>query len=313
MVNHLNVVMEQVALEHHSPSTSGNAELPSDAFSRAEVELKEGPPSSSSHVNDIQENITSDDTSTLLSENVVADSEFSHVTIEQARLDSHFPVDSSNNEILSDVPPDEEENYVESLLGTADQGDIRRNYEVYNRMEGCSSDEETQTDNDDDNSIEDEVEVIAEHHYAVLNDDVEFGDFTGAENYTVENLCHEDDENDWAEPVTGASVGLTNGGNNADNAPRETMSAFTATFVDQASPLPSDADTDRATQPQQPLNEDRSGTPTPTPKFVSIQPLTAGIDVKRCTNVTPTYIYEFISTVIFTDYCDYVNGFSYLN
>lgn len=272
--------MEEVALEHHLPSTSGNAELPSDAFSLAEVELKEGPLSSSSYAYDIEENITLDDTSTRLSENAVADSEVSHVTIEQARVDSHYPIDSSNLEILSDVPPDEEENYVESLLGTADQGDIRRNYEVYNMMEGCSSDEETQTDNDDDNSIEDEAEVITEHHYTVLNDDLEFGDFTGAENYTVENLCHDDDENDWAEPVNGASAGLTNGDNNANNAPSETTAAFTATFVDQASSSPSDADTDRATQPQQSLNEDGSETPTSTPKFVSIQPLTAGIDVK---------------------------------
>jgi hypothetical protein len=275
----LNVVMEEVALEHNLPSTSGNAALPSDAFSRAEIEHTEGPLASSTYGNDIQENATLDDTSTRLPENVVADSELSHVTIEQARVDSHLPVESSNEEILSDVQPDEEENYVESLLGTADQGDTRRNYEVYNRMEGCSSDEETQTDNDDDNSFEDEAEVITEHHYAVLNDDLEFGDFTGADNYTVENLCHEDDENDWAEPVTGASVGLAHVDNTANNAPSETPPGFTATFADQASSLPSDADTDGTSQPQQSLNEDGSESPTPTPKFVSIQPLTAGIYV----------------------------------
>ena len=300
--------MEEVALEHYLPSTSGNAELPSDAFSRAGIEHTEGPLASSTYGNDIQGNA-----STRLPENVVADSELSHVTIEQARVDSHLPVESSSEEILSDVQPDEEENYAESLLGTGDQGDSRRNYEVYNRMEGCSSDEETQTDNDDDNSIEDEAEVITEHHYAVLNDDLEFGDFTGADNYTVENLCHEDDENDWAEPVTGASVGLAHGDNTANNAPSEVPPGFTATFVDQASSLPSDADTDGTTQTQQSLNEDGSETPTPTPKFVSIQPLTAGALVTRCVKVSRTHIYEFISSVICTDYCEYLKGVFYLN
>ena len=251
--------------------------VPSGAVARRE-EHPVGPSNDRERSQDARGNVTVDDTSTGLPENGVKESDRLHVVIEQASVASHLHVVFSGEDETINLPHDEEENFVESLLGTADQGDTRKNYDVYNRMEGCSSDEETQTDNDDDNSIEDEAEIMTEHHYAVLNDDLEFGDFTGADNYTVENLCHEDDENDWAEPVTGASVGLASGANNA-NAPIEMMSGFNATFADQASSLPSDADTDVATQPQQSLNEDGSEAATPIPKFVSIQPLTAGIRV----------------------------------
>ena len=268
--------MEEEPMEYNLPSESRNSDLPHDATSSADVKRKECPdefPNDRIEFQNLGGYVTVDDTSTGLPKNVVAKSELSHVIIEPVPLDSH----SSSTAVLRhgdgslDNPSDDEENHVESLLGAADQGDTRRNYDVYNRMEGCSSDEETQTDNDDDNSIENEAEIITEHHYAVLNDDPEFGDFTGADNYTVENLSNKDDENDWAQPVTGASLSLTHDQSTAGNISSETKSGFTATFVNQASSLLSEADT--VSQ-----NQNGSEAPTPEPKFVSIQPLTAGID-----------------------------------
>ena len=278
LIIHLNVIMEEVPSEHHLPSTSRHGEMPFDASSGTEVECIERSLGTSNHRSSCQNsdgNVAVNHTSTGLSEGVPTQSELSHVVIEQALVDTHFSNASGYKENPANIQPDDVENHVESLLGTADQGDTRRNYDVYNRMEGCSSDEETQTDNDDDNSIENEAETITEHHYAVLNDDPEFGDFTGADNYTVENLCHEDDDNDWAQPVTGASVSLSKKGNEASSISSD-KPGFTATFFDQASSVSLDADTDGATQ--QSLNPDGNVAPTPIPKFVSIQPLSAGID-----------------------------------
>ena len=273
---HLRATMEEVPVEYNLPSESRNSYLPVDATSSADVKRRECPDDLTNDRNksqDLKGNVTVDDTSTGLPKNVVAKSELSHVIIEPVPVDSH----SSSTAVLRYEKGslhnsfDDEENHVESLLGAADQGDTRRNYDVYSRMEGCSSDEETQTDNDDDNSIENEAEIITEYHYAVLNDDPEFGDFTGADNYTVENLSNKDDENDWAQPVTGASLSLTHNQSAAGNISCETTSGFTATFIDQASSLVSEADT--VSQ-----NQNGSEALTPIPKFVSIQPLSAGID-----------------------------------
>lgn len=269
---HLRAAMEEVSMEYNLPSESRNSDLPLDATSSADVNRRERPddfPNDSNKSQDLGGNVTVDDTSTGLPKNVVVKRELSHVIIEPVPVDSH-PSSTAVGGSLHN-PSDDEENHVESLLGAADEGDTRRNYDVYNRMEGCSSDEETQTDNDDDNSIENEAEIITEHHYAVLNDDPEFGDFTGADNYTVENLSNKDDENDWAQPVTGASLSLTHDQSAAGNISCETTSGFTATFIDQASSLVSEADT--VSQ-----NQNGSEAPAPIPKFVSIQPLSAGID-----------------------------------
>jgi hypothetical protein len=96
------------------------------------------------------------------------------------------------NEIVEVTIPDDTGGM--SLLGSSSQSGAVRNYEIYNRMDGCSSDEETQTDNDDGNSIEDGTEILPEHHYVVLNDEMfEFGEFTSADisNDLSSNGCAE--------------------------------------------------------------------------------------------------------------------------
>ena len=77
---------------------------------------------------------------------------------------------------------------VESLLGSSSDANATKNYDSYNRMEGCSSDEENQTDNDDDNSVEKEEDTTLEHHYTELQNDIpDFGEFTAAPLNTLEN------------------------------------------------------------------------------------------------------------------------------
>jgi hypothetical protein len=84
------------------------------------------------------------------------------------------------NEMIEVTIPDDSGGV--SLLGSSSQSGAVRNYEIYNRMDGCSSDEETQTDNDDSNSIEDGAEILPEHRYVVLHDEMfEFGEFTSAD------------------------------------------------------------------------------------------------------------------------------------
>jgi hypothetical protein len=100
--------------------------------------------------------------------------------------------ENSINEIVEVTIPDDTGGM--SLLGSSSQSGAVRNYEIYNRMDGCSSDEETQTDNDDGNSIEDGTEILPEHHYVVLNDEMfEFGEFTSADisNDLSSNGCAE--------------------------------------------------------------------------------------------------------------------------
>ena len=105
---------------------------------------------------------------------------------------------------------DEDGAVLGSSLLSSSRGDTSRNYEIYNRMEGCSSDEETQTDNDDDNN-ESEVEDLPQHLYAALNDDqFEFGEFTAAVSCTAEDISVTCSENEWQGSVNGSSVDYNN-------------------------------------------------------------------------------------------------------
>lgn len=91
-----------------------------------------------------------------------------------------------------------------NLLGSSSQSGAVRNYEIYNRMDGCSSDEETQTDNDDGNSLDDGTEILPEHHYVVLHDEMfEFGEFTSADisNDRSNNDCIESLESLSGTPI----------------------------------------------------------------------------------------------------------------
>lgn len=105
------------------------------------------------------------------------------------------------NEVFEATIPDESGS---SLLGSSSHSGAVRNYEVYNRMDGCSSDEETQTDNDDSNSIEDDTENLHEHHYAALHDEMfEFGEFTSAE---ISGEVSSDGRTELQESTTVASI-----------------------------------------------------------------------------------------------------------
>lgn len=105
------------------------------------------------------------------------------------------------NEIVELAIPDD---FGVSLLGSSSQSGAVRNYEIYNRMDGCSSDEETQTDNDDCNSIEDGTEILPEHHYVVLNDEMfEFGEFTSAD---ISNDISTNGRTESQESLSGALV-----------------------------------------------------------------------------------------------------------
>ena len=108
-------------------------------------------------------------------------------------------------EYAGEIADDDSDTIGASLISSS-HGNSVRNYEVYNRMEGCSSDEETQTDNDDNNN-DSEVEGLPDHHYAVLNDDMfEFGEFTAAVSCSAEDIQDNTDENEWQESVTGLSL-----------------------------------------------------------------------------------------------------------
>ena len=94
-------------------------------------------------------------------------------------------VEGQTSEIFSE---DVTNQLVESLLGSSSDGNATRNYDLYDRMEGCSSDEENQTDNDDDNSVEKEEDATLEHHYTELQNDIpDFGEFAAAPLNTLEN------------------------------------------------------------------------------------------------------------------------------
>ena len=95
-----------------------------------------------------------------------------------------------------------EDTHGTSLLSSSNSESLR-NYEIYNRMEGCSSDEETQTDHDYDDE-ENGAEELPEHMYAALNDSTfEFGEFMTA---NIEDIPNNDDEKEWQEAVTGVSL-----------------------------------------------------------------------------------------------------------
>jgi hypothetical protein len=87
---------------------------------------------------------------------------------------------------------EQNEDDFKSLLSSSSNSETIRNYEAYNRMDGCSSDEDTKTDNDESN--DDDLDM-SENQYTVVNDDAfEFGDFTAA---CTENISHDSvDEND---------------------------------------------------------------------------------------------------------------------
>lgn len=99
---------------------------------------------------------------------------------------------------------------VESLLGSSSDGNAARNYDSYERMEGCSSDEENQTDNDDDNSVEKEEDATMEHHYTELQNDIpDFGDFTAAPLNALENSTTDIRRSDVVvDYATSSSVGF---------------------------------------------------------------------------------------------------------
>ena len=129
--------------------------------------------------------------------------ELSPEFINEANIDGNEEVTSvvHDQEIIDDG-----NDAVGTSLMSSSHGNSVRNYEQYNRMEGCSSDEETQTDNDDNNN-DSEVEGLPEHHYAVLNDDMfEFGEFAAASSCSAEDIPDNTDENEWQKSVTGLSL-----------------------------------------------------------------------------------------------------------
>lgn len=123
--------------------------------------------------------------------NDVASSSVNDCDLERNEMDS----DSVGCQAVEIFSEDVTNQLVESLLGSSSDGNITRNYDSYNRMEGCSSDEETQTDNDDDNSIEKNTDADIEHHYTELQNDIsDFGEFTAAPLNTLENTPNNYDE-----------------------------------------------------------------------------------------------------------------------
>ena len=167
-----------------------------------------------------------------------------------------------------------------SLISSS-RGTSVRNYEIYNRMEGCSSDEETQTDNDDDNN-ESEVEELPHHHYAVLNDDMfEFGEFTTASQYSVEDIADSNYENEWQESVTGLSVdNITPAalGRGDSNLPAFSPNFDKAFEPEEMQPVDTGAVSTPEVVDQRGFSTGELGHTTPV-AYVSIPPLSAGIRI----------------------------------
>jgi hypothetical protein len=102
-----------------------------------------------------------------------------------------------------EIAPNVSEDDFKSLISSSSNSKTVRNYEAYDRMDGCSSDEDTKTDNDESN--DDDLDTT-ENQYAAVNDDAfEFGDFTAA---CTENISHDSvDENEVnIEPEIPAAV-----------------------------------------------------------------------------------------------------------
>ena len=135
-----------------------------------------------------------DEPTTISPESIV------EVSATEALTEVNEPVNAVNEIVELTIPDD----FGVSLLGSSSQSGAVRNYEIYNRMDGCSSDEETQTDNDDGNSIEDDTEILPEHHYVVLNDEMfEFGEFTSAD---ISNDISNNGRTESQESLSGALV-----------------------------------------------------------------------------------------------------------
>jgi hypothetical protein len=104
-------------------------------------------------------------------------------------------------EVMKNGEMERNEDDFKSLLSFSSNSETVRNYEAYNRMDGCSSDEDTKTDNDESN--DDDLDM-SENQYAAVNDDVfEFGDFTAActENFSHDNIDGDDVEIEPEIPV----------------------------------------------------------------------------------------------------------------
>lgn len=123
-------------------------------------------------------------------------------------------IDSGEKEMNSEVAAaqeivqgDNSEDDFESLLSSSNSETVRK-YEAYNRMDGCSSDEDTKTDNDESN--DDDID-ISENQYTAVNDDAyEFGEFTAACTETLirndEDKIDSEDGDENIEPDIPASV-----------------------------------------------------------------------------------------------------------
>ena len=173
---------------------------------------------------------------------------------------------------------DDENDTLERSLISSSHGNSVRNYEQYNRMEGCSSDEETQTDNDDNNN-DSEVEGLPEHHYAVLNDDMfVFGEFAAASSCSAEDIPDNTDENEWQESVTGLSLNFIAPAVQGDGVTESPL--FTPNFDQIINGFVEDPAVMSPVLPpvtvdERELSTGESGR-SPTIAYVSIPPLTAG-------------------------------------
>ena len=201
--------------------------------------------------------------------------ELSPEFINEANIDGNEEVTSvvHDQEIIDDG-----NDAVGTSLMSSSHGNSVRNYEQYNRMEGCSSDEETQTDNDDNNN-DSEVEGLPEHHYAVLNDDMfEFGEFAAASSCSAEDIPDNTDENEWQKSVTGLSLNFIAPAVRGDGVAESPLFAPNFDLViyrDVEDPAIMSPVLPPVTVDERELSTGESGR-SPTIAYVSIPPLTAG-------------------------------------